>query len=156
MKPLRAFTVPVALVAALACGTSTGPSQQARLDQAIALWQSHQLVSYQFELTRNCFCVLGGQVILVTVENGTIKTAASEPSGAAIDAELIAYLPTIPDLFDIVQDALDRPVARLLVTYDATLGYPTRIELDYIAEAIDDESTTIVRNLTALRAEASP
>lgn len=154
MTSPRPLTLGLTLALALACGTSTGPTQQAAFDRALARWQSQQLDSYQFELTRNCFCVLGGQVIVITVEQGTIKTAETTESGTAIaiERELLSYLPTIPDLFDMVQDALNRSVARLLVTYDPSLGYPSRIELDYVNEAIDDESTTIVRNLTALRA----
>jgi len=149
----RAMLAPIAFVAA--CGAPTGPSPREEFDRARARWEAQGLVSYQFELTRSCYCVLGGQTMKVEVAGGVVVGAEHLDSGIGIDTELFSYIPTIPDLFDLIEDAVGRPMARFFASYDPSLGYPTRIELDYAAEAVDDESTIVIRNVIPAR-EASP
>lgn len=139
------------VLALLGCGAPTAPTPQDELVQARARWEEQKLESYRFELTRSCYCVLGGRSMTVTVEQDEVAAAEYTDSGAAIERELLSYVPTVPDLFDLIADGLSRPMARFVASYDPVAGYPTRIQLDYSAAAVDDEMTIVVRNLVALR-----
>jgi hypothetical protein len=46
---------------------------------------------------------------------------------------------TVEGLFDYIQAAIDKKAHAVNVVYDAELGYPTSIEVDYIERAVDDE-----------------
>jgi hypothetical protein len=50
-------------------------------------------------------------------------------------------------LFDIIDQDIQRNAAVLQVTYHPSLGYPTKIISDPIANAVDDEVTYTVSNL---------
>ena len=50
-------------------------------------------------------------------------------------------------LFDQVQLAIDFPAHEVLVEYSGSFGYPTLIDIDFIALAIDDEMLYRVRDL---------
>jgi hypothetical protein len=68
--------------------------------------------------------------------------------GSAVEPSLLTYVLTVPDLFDLIQDALDRKAVLLAVRYDPIYGYPTRIDIDYSADAVDDEVSMSARELT--------
>lgn len=134
-------------VATAGCESPTAPGDRGLLAEARAQWRSRNQDSYSFELNRNCFCVLGGRRMTVTVRAGAVVGADYLDASGPVDAALLSYIPTIPDLFDLIEDALDRDVASFLAEYDPELGFPTRIEVDYSATAADDEIAISVRGL---------
>jgi hypothetical protein len=136
------------LLAASACEAPTAPGEHGSLEQARALWLARGSDSYSYTISRNCFCVLGGRTVAVTVANGSVHAAEYSGSGAAVDQSLLTYVSTIPDLFDLIEDALERDPAYFAAEYDRLYGYPTRIEIDYSANAVDDELAISVRDLT--------
>lgn len=136
------------LLAGGACGAPTAPSDADSLAAARARWNAQSGPSYSYQVDRSCECVLGGRRMTVTVSRGAVISAEYVDSGSPVDAALLGYVLTVPDLFDMIQDALDRKAAYLAVTYDPIYGYPTRIQVDYSANAVDDEMTLNVRNLT--------
>lgn len=138
-----------------ACEAPTAPGERDQLTQARARWYAQGALSYSFELSRGCFCVLAGRRMIVTVENGQVLGAELLDSGDAVELTLLTYLPSIPDLFDLIEDALDRGVASFSASYDPLYGYPTRIEIDYSASAADDELAISVRDL-ALKGALTP
>ena len=84
----------------------------------------------------------------VSVSNGSVVYAEYVDSRSAVEQALLTYVLTVPDLFDLIQDALDRKAAYLGVSYDPIYGYPTRIEVDYSANVVDDEVVMSARDLT--------
>lgn len=139
------------LLAAGACADSTAPGPQGQLDAGRARWLAQGGDSYTVEINRGCFCVLGGRRMTVTVKNGAVVGADYLDSGGAVEATLLTYIPTIPDLFDLIQDAINRKPASFLAIYDPTYGYPTRIEIDYSASVADDELAIAAGNLVVDR-----
>lgn len=121
------------------CELITGPDQPARLEDARALWARVGPRDYSFEYTPNCFCVLGGQRVLVIVDNDAVVSARHVGTNDAVDAALLRSIPTVPELFDIIQDAIASRAYRVEATYDAHYGYPVHAGIDYDANAIDDE-----------------
>jgi hypothetical protein len=136
------------LLAGGACEAPTAPGEIDSLIAARALWRARGSDSYTYTVNRSCFCVLGGQTVTVTVSAGAVTAAEYETSGAAVDKALLTYVSTVPDLFDLIQDALDAEPAQFAATYDPVYGYPTRIEIDYSANTVDDELAISARNLT--------
>lgn len=137
----------LALVAAAACEAPTAPGDRDSLLAARARWQARGGTSYSFEITRSCFCLLGGRRMAVTVRNGAVSGAEYLDSGGPVEFALLTYVPTVPDLFDQIESALDQRAAYFFASYDPNYGFPTRIEIDPSANAIDDEVAISVRNL---------
>jgi len=139
--------LPLLVLLLAACESPTAPDELDRLAEARVLWQTQGSDSYTYELTRACFCVLSGRRVNVTVENGAVVAAEYADSKAAVESALLSYLQTVPDLFDLVDDALIRKVASFMTSYDPIYGYPTQIEIDYSATIADDEVSFTARNL---------
>ncbi len=144
MYRLRLLSLALALAA---CESPTAPTERQELVQARARWYEHGGDSYSFEISRGCFCAPGRRVA-VTVQNGAIVAAEYLDAKEPVEAALLAYIPTVPDLFDLIEDAFDRHAVSFVASYDPLYGYPTRIEIDYSATAADDEIRFIVRDLT--------
>ena len=143
--PLAVLTL---LLAAAACEAPTAPTEGDNLAAARARWTAQSGPSYSYKVNRSCECVLGGRLMAVTVRNGAVTSAEYLDSSSPVEAALLTYVLTVPDLFDLIQDALDRKAAYLAVTYDPMYGYPTRIEVDYSANAVDDEVVMSARELS--------
>ena len=56
-----------------------------------------------------------------------------------VPPEVLQYLETVEDLFDVIEWAIEHEADRFRATYHATLGYPAVIDLDPNRHAIDDE-----------------
>ena len=145
LYPLALF-----LAAVTACEAPTAPGERDSLTQARARWRALGSASYSYEVNRSCFCLLGGRHMTVRVEGGSVAAAEFEDSGLTVEASLLSYVPTVEDLFDLIEEALDQKAAYLLATYDPSYGYPTRIEIDYSATVRDDEVAISARDFLPL------
>lgn len=150
----RSLALAALLLTGAACEAPTAPGDGDNLSTARALWRASGSESYSYAVNRSCFCVLGGRLMTVTVRNGSVSSAEYFDSGSAVDAALLTYVPTVADLFDLVQDALNRSPVYFSATYDPVYGYPTRIEVDYSADLADDELALSARDLTLFGAPA--
>lgn len=110
-----------------------------RLDAARAVWQAQGPTSYVFVLQRSCFCGGGTQPARVTVEDGQRVSVTVVDTGEPVPAEFEQYYLTVDELFDFVEDAIDRKAHRITVEYDRDVGYPVSIFIDYQENAIDEE-----------------
>jgi hypothetical protein len=121
-----AFVVSVA-IALSACGSATGPA--AGLG-ARATWEIRGPASYSYQLFRSCECTpaMGGPVV-VEVRNGVVESRHYVSTGASVDTAYAARFPTVEGLFTIVEQAANAGVSPVVVSYDATLGYPKRIQI---------------------------
>ena len=152
---LRPWLVALPL-ALLACESPTGPDARGQLETARANWEAHGGAWYTFRLSRECFCVLSGRQIELSVENGSVTWAQYTDSKSPVENAWFAYLQTVPDLFDLIDDAITRKAASLAVSYDPIYGYPTKISVDYSATVADDEETYTASDLTLGQAVHRP
>ena len=134
---------PVHLVTLLAvlygCADPTGnPVPLTELEQNQERWAQQNLSTYTFRFQRLCFCGLVDPVD-VTVRNGVITAVVVANSQEELDPSMFSQFYTVEDLFEVVQDALDRDAHSVVVAYHPQLGYPADVAIDYIEMAIDDE-----------------
>jgi hypothetical protein len=123
---------------AISCSNPLGP-EQSELDHARVRWESRLPVLYEFRFQRGCFCPPEiVRPVRITVSNGVVISAVDPDTNEPVDPPLNGF-PTIDDLFDEIQDAIDRDAARIDATYDESFGYPVQVFVDWILNAIDDE-----------------
>jgi hypothetical protein len=146
----------VAAVAAAAtllggCGDDgpTGPAPS-DLARAEARWNRAGIGdAYTMRQRRACFCIDGAVTYEVTVRGGAIVAMRDPATGQTLPAERHQWFRTVRQLFDETRIALQRDGVLQEVVYDPSLGYPTRLSLDPIRNAADDEvlyvTTDVVR-----------
>lgn len=140
---LRSMSVTCAFAMA-ACGddglTSPGSDELAR---AVGQWNRGGLdrTTYLMRQQRQCFCIDGAVVYQLTVTQNVITDAVNVATGAHLAAAERSRLRTVSQLFDEVRAGLVSTNVLRSVTYDPTLGYPTRLSLDPVPSAVDDEVT---------------
>jgi hypothetical protein len=132
------------------CELVTGPGEPGRLEEARLLWDRVGPRDYAFEFTPNCFCALGGQRIRVTVDDGAVIRARMISTDSPVEAYLFASIPTIPELFDIIENAFDRDAHDIDASYDGSYGYPVSVAIDYDQNAIDEEYGFTISGFTSL------
>ena len=140
-------------LAGLGCGI-TGPDdpldgERERLEQARAQWRSLGIADYRFTFQRSCFCAPSlREPALVNVFRGDIVSVESAASGVPQDP---AFYYTVEQLFGIIEDAIDEDAARLSVTYDSAMGYPTSGFIDRSEQIADEEIGFEASRLEQLR-----
>ena len=134
-----------------ACSAPTEPADpRALLAQNRALWGSANISAYQYTITRYCECTpeSAGPVV-VEVRSGKVETARYI-DGAAVDPQFSGLFTNVPGLFDLIEEALNRPAAAVSARYHASLGYPESIQIDWVAGAVDDEISYRITDFSPL------
>lgn len=115
----------------------------AALEAGRARWQAAALADYEYGYHKYCDCY--GQSppeTLVTVRAGKVERVrhrrAGYPNEVPAEDRNVQYYWTVDELFDLVSSALDGS-ATVRVEYDAALGFPTLLFVDYDADLIGDE-----------------
>jgi uncharacterized protein DUF6174 len=128
-----------------------GGALRAQIASHRGQWAAAAIRDYEFRFQQICFC--GMEVtreVVVRVSNGSVASARHVDDGTSVSAERLADLPTIDGLFDLLDDALDRNAASIEVEFDAALGFPTRINIDFQMQVIDEERSYNAADLTRL------
>ena len=113
---------------------------QAELDRNRAIWEASRAADYSYVLTPICFCPQDLlDPVRISVLGGVVASVVYTESGDAPDHDGYGRYVTIDDLFDTIQEAIDRRAAQITVTYDPEVGYPTDTRLDYDARMADEE-----------------
>jgi hypothetical protein len=151
MRPLAGLGGSLVLAAALAgCDSfSSGNPAQNQLDAAELRWANAGYVSYEYKLRRLCFCAPEHtHTLRVRVESGQVTSVFDLDTNLPATSTSLGF--TVPQLFAIIQDALDRRAFRLAVEYEETLGYPSAIGVDYDDGTADDEITYLASELAQI------
>lgn len=147
MKKFLLIILAVMLVACSAGGSEFSQNQKK--------WEDANISHYEFNLDISCFCAFRDKMPLtVEVSNGEVVSMVGA-DGAAIAAtdpnyELFSKYATIGRLFSELNAVLNGDADEVTVTYDATHGLPSQINIDYIKEAADDELYLSVSGFEAL------
>jgi hypothetical protein len=137
---VRARLLALILVLPVAGCTSTPlEPQHDEWAAALARWEVAGIASYTFEFRRLCFC--GSDVtrrMHIEVEDGSVLAAVYVDTGEPVSDPAVSP-PTIDDLFEEIEDAINRDAFSLIAEYDPELGYPIEVSIDYLEFAIDEE-----------------
>ena len=140
---LLAMTVLLAACSFLP-GASLSPKESAlrALAGHQAQWQSKQVDSYTFTISGQCFCPFTDPVD-VTVADGVVTNV--KRAGQPVQPNEVQGVPkTVPELFALV--SAQAGAASVTVEWDPAFGFPTSIQVDSIANAIDDEFGYAITN----------
>lgn len=110
-------------------------NQAGDLDQNRAKWSALSLQSYQYNFRRSCCGSEDKREVIILYTNGQKSVMYADDLTTPQDT----IYPSIEELFDIIQDAIDKEETRLIVEYHPQFGYPTLISRDPIPAAIDDD-----------------
>jgi hypothetical protein len=158
MRPLlRAVSIAALLALALtllaACGTSGLLADP--LADAEARWAAAGLSDYRYRLQVGCFCPPPlTEPVIVEVRGGAPSRITNAQSGVELPLKDFERYAGVPSLFELIRAAQQNGADKLEVAYDAVLGYPTRISVDYVEQATDDELSLLMSDLAPLSGQA--
>ena len=119
-----------------ACDSVTGTDDlsraQSELDRNWNRFESSAPLSYSYTVRVNCECPSEiTRPVVVWVDRGSIEYQYYEDTGLPVPLSISNSFPSAEQLFDAIQDGIDRRADEIEVDYDATYGYPTNVYIDY-------------------------
>jgi hypothetical protein len=128
---------------ALALAAAPRAFADTQLEGARARWQSAALASYEYGYHKFCECHRESPPeTVVTVRGGSVTGVRHRPVGATTEVPAaeknFEYYWTVDGLFALIASALERGV-QVRAAYDAELGFPREIYIDYDSKLIGDE-----------------
>ena len=138
MPPFRALLLLALLLPFSACQIA-GPDDppESNIEGHKARFEARYGTSYSFSLTRGCFCINGGELLLVQVVDGQVTAAMRTSDHADLPADQLEWLETMDEIFDMIQQA-EQSAHHLEVTW-SDFGYPAEFYIDWIEGVADDE-----------------
>jgi hypothetical protein len=108
-----------------------------------ALWESQGITSYRFAVSRNCFCLVRGPVVIEVRDGKMVSIVDVETGKSVVDgfalSEIFAEAATIDLLFERIERAEAEGAALVRVSFDEMYGYPTEIYIDESELMADEE-----------------
>lgn len=111
-------------------------------------WARQNLTDYQYQLRVSCFCPYFGNVT-VTVRADTLAAVEAPELEMPMLPQDLNTFKTIDGLFDVAEQAIEE-ADQFTIQYDAQMGYPVKIDIDYYLNAVDDEITYTAANVRPL------
>ena len=145
----RTLLVP-ALVAIVLAACS--PFARPELSRARERWQAAHVNHYRYKLNVGCFCGFTEKMPLtIEVKEGQLVSMSYQDGSpvSAQDAPMFAQYETIDALFDFTEESMAR-ADEMKAEYDATYGFPSEVQIDFIKNAADDELTLSVSDFEPL------
>lgn len=134
------------VVERLVVGRLAGFRSELRVQRA--RWAAQRIEDYQLTFSRSCFCAPeGAGLVVLDVLDGEPVEWLYFLSGDPVPPEWQAVFPTVDGLFDFLEDAIDRGAETIDVIFDAELGLPTTLRVDYRRAVADEEIAYEVEKL---------
>jgi len=151
---LRRATLHAAVIALTALHFALPASADANLDAARARWKSAAIASYEYGYNKYCDCHRESPPeTVVTVRGGTVTGVRHRPVGTTVEVPAadknFQYYWTVDGLFELIAAAQARGV-QVRAAYDAELGFPREIYIDYDTNLIGDELDLRMTGVTRL------
>lgn len=138
-------------IALVLSGCSLGGKSEIQRNQQ--KWQDAGISHYRYNLFIGCFCVFNEHMpLVVEVQDGKFVSMEYQ-SGKEIEAtsrELFDQYATIERIFSELETDINGKADEVTVTYDPTYGFPTKVNIDFIKNAVDDEVALTVSNFEKL------
>ena len=133
----------------LGCSNLFGPTR-GEFEENLAIWEEAGIGTYRYMYQRLCFCV-NTDAVTIEVRDGSITSVTLVETGEPAEAVYLDTYLTIDEIFEEIQDAIERDAHELSVTYHETFGYPTSVDIDYNENTIDEEMSYRASNLIELQ-----
>ncbi|MEH1832373.1 MAG: DUF6174 domain-containing protein [Nostoc sp.] len=125
---------------------------QKRLEFNRSFWNRRNISNYEYTLSNSCFCIEDARgPVVIKVRNGQTISVTSVATGKPVNPDFFQSYNTIPKLFDVIQDAINRKAFSLNVEYNARFGYPTKINIDYNSQIADEEKYLTIENFKVIK-----
>lgn len=151
MRKLLFIFMALALAACSAVAGAAG--NQSEIDQNKEKWLDANISHYRYHVTLSCFCAFNEDMpLIIEVQDGEVVSMELQ-SGKEIDPNLLELFnkyATIDRIFAELEADLNGAADKVTIEYDATYGFPTKADIDFIENAIDDELYLTVSNFEAL------
>jgi hypothetical protein len=116
-------------------------------------WQDAGVSHYRYDLFVGCFCVFSQDMpLVIEVKDGQVVSMKYQ-SGKEIDAgsrEIFDKYATIDRLFTELETNIYGKADEVTVTYDPIYGFPAKVNVDFIKNAVDDELALTISNFEKL------
>jgi hypothetical protein len=138
-----------------ACSAVAGASgSQSEIEQNKEKWQDQGISHYRYNLHISCFCVfVENMPLVIEVQDGEVVSMEFQ-NGSEIDPairqDLFEKYATLDRIFAELEADLSGAADKVTVEYDPTYGFPTKADIDFIEEAIDDELYLTISDFEAL------
>lgn len=120
-------------------GSSTREQGKA-FAEAKAAWAANQPPSYNFQLSRNCFCFPYGWMDVYVDAGTVVKVDTIEGVDGPYDFDSFKHAPDIDEMFDQIEGYLNNPEYEVKATYDSKLGYPLTVRIHHLKEYLDADA----------------
>jgi hypothetical protein len=126
---------------------ATRTTDQATIESAAVSWAALGIDDYRLDLGFLCACALPPRVIVEVVDGvPTVTDGAGQP----LDADKLAMTPvTLDQLFAEIRRAQEGGGV-VQATFDPATGLPSRLDIDYLPQGIDDELSIVVNDYSTL------
>lgn len=133
---MRTLTLTLALLAS-GCGLFGSSGQDPDLAAARLRWNALGWENYDMTLMRGCFCPGAGTHEVWVRDESVVAVWPAGEYPVEFPPVWWEHMPTMEELFDLI-DRADQEADHLEVEYDEA-GWPSRIDIDWWTEAVDDE-----------------
>ena len=155
LRSTRTLVGAIALLPVFAaCDGVTGVDdlarEQSELDRNWDRFQRNAPLSYSYTVRISCECPSDvTRPVTVWVDRGSVEYLYYEDDGRAVPFSYANWFPSVEQLFDEIQYAIDNQADYIDVEYDFTYGFPTDVYIDYDRRTSDDEYSLTTRGLRA-------
>lgn len=139
------------VMATAACEDVLEQSMEDRMRRELEVnrsrWARSDIASYRYLLSVECACPPAAlRAVEITVRDGVPVSARYHDDGTAADPALFAGYDTVEELFELIEDALDRRADSITALYETryALGNPEAIDIDYDEFGSGDELTVLM------------
>ncbi len=111
-------------------------------EKSLERWEGNGYHNYRYEFRWRCFCTRINDWVEVTVRNDTVFRIVNLESEEAYENEWAWQredFRTIDGLFDLIREARDKPADSITAAYDASKGFPVKVDIDWNRGLIDEE-----------------
>jgi len=125
-------------------GTNTNHDSDLVVNQRV--WNEQNTGFYFFTLFRGCFCAYAGEYQVVVADNEIVDVIPAWDDQIGVPREDYHIFQTVDDLFEIIRSAYRKEADEVEVEY-AEMGNPSRVMIDYMKNAVDDEVSYTVSDV---------
>lgn len=151
MRKLIITVMALVLAGCAVMGSALG--NRSEIEQHKEKWQDADISHYRYNLFISCFCVFNEDMpLIIEVQDGKVVSMEFQ-SGKEIDPslhELFDKYATIDRLFAELEAGLNGAADKAVVEYDPTYGFPTKADIDFVEEVIDEELYLTISNFEGL------